>query len=477
MRTLEQCETANAPEMRRRRDFFRVRIPNGVHKRDIYSDLMRLILPAALEFILIQMVNMFDQIQVGVLGEHALSAVGLATQVRLVYVALYFAINVGVTALVARAVGEGKRDEPVRYLENGLLIIFILAVTTSTLGLFFTEEILRLFGVPDERTLIAATEYLQICMIGYIPLAMASTITAALRGVGNTRAPLIYNTAANVVNVVLNWLLITGRCGFPALGMRGAAIATAIGQLMMFVLGVAACYNPKNGLRIRFQRLLLNPERKYIEPMLRIGVPAMGEQLTLRLGVTMFTRTVASLGSTLYAAHSVCTNIHSLSFLTGMAFSVASTTLCGQSLGKRRPDVAVLYCNYSCRLNLLVSAGMMAVFILLGEPLMRLYSQDAALIAAGMGPLLIAALMQPFAGLFYVFSGALRGAADTRSVARITILATLGCRPILAYVAVFHLGWSLIGVWIALALDQVLCVILLALRYTSYRWVTILDKN
>jgi len=196
-----------APERKKTKSalaIFRIQCPEDTDKKSIYRNLLRLIWPAAIEFFLLQLVNMFDQIQVGSLGETALAAVGLATQINLLFVSSFVAVNIGVTALVARAWGGGHREEVPRLLRHGLLLTAVLAAPTAVLGILFADKVLLLMNAPDAVTLRLGTDYLRICLIGFVPVALTSTITAALRGSGNTRTPMFYNLLANAINIFLN---------------------------------------------------------------------------------------------------------------------------------------------------------------------------------------------------------------------------------------------------------------------------------
>ena len=164
-------------------------------------------------------------------------------------------------------------------------------------------------AVPD------ATVYLRIQMVGFIPFALTSTITATLRGVGNSRTAMVYNLVANVVNVIANYLLIHGHFGFPRLEVAGASLATIIGQGVAFLMAVYVVLKGENYLHLRL-RDGFAPVAADIKSIFNIGLPAMVEQLLMRAGVVVFIRTVASLGTIAFATHNIAMNIQALSFMT-----------------------------------------------------------------------------------------------------------------------------------------------------------------
>jgi len=464
--------------LRGARDFFAIRLPHSVTKGMLYRDLLRLILPTGVEYGLLQLTGMFDQMQVGSIGEYAVAAVGVASQIKSIFMTLFVAANIGVTASIARVVGEGRDEESSWYLENGIVISGAISAIVTCLGFLLAKPLLRLAGAPDERTLSLGIEYLRICMIGFIPLAFTSTVTAALRGAGNAKASLVYSVTANCINIFLNWLLIQGNWGFPQMGVRGAAIATVTGQIIAGALAFVSCRHSKKGVRFSVSGILRRVQRRYLRVILQIGLPSMLEQIVLRTGIAMFTRVVASLGTVLYAAHTICISIQALTFMTGMSFSVAMTTLAGQSMGKGRQDMAALYAKYCVRISMTVSVLLMAVYYFLGERIIGLYNGDPRIVAAGIEPLRIVAIIQPFTAFLYVFGGALRGVGDTKYVAFVMMITTFVCRPAIAFIAIRVLGVGLKGAWWALSVDQIIGAIFTIAHFVSGKWkITMIEEE
>ena len=449
----------------------------GVNRKRIYSDLLHLIIPAAIEYVLLQFVGMFDQIQVGVLGEHALSAVGLSSQIRVLFMTVFQGINVGVTALVARSAGQGRRSDFFVILKQGVKLCIIVFIPLMILSLLFLDGILTVFNCPSEQTRIYAYDYLRIGIIFSLPAFVTMSITAALRGAGDVRTPLFYNVLANVLNVFLNWVMITGKLGFPRLEVRGAAIATVISQFVAAVIAVVVVISRKRkSNRRQTSELSENDIRLYTKGIVVIGLPTMFEQLVMRIGMAVFTSIAASLGATLYAAHSVSLNIQQLTFMSGMAFSVASTTLAGQSVGAGRKDMAVIYTWHCAKLCLAFSLVLSAVYAFLGKELIGIYTTNTDIIKAGIVPLRMVAFTQPLIAFQYVFGGAFKGNGDTKATAVIGVISSFICRPLFAYLGVYVWNLGLVGAWIGLTVDQALCSCLLIKRFISCKWLHSMDS-
>ncbi len=456
---------------------FHTVLPEDVTRRDIFRTLIRLIVPAAIEYALLQTVNMFDQIQVGTAGAYATNGVGMVNQIKLLFMTGFVAINIGVTALAARAEGQKNRPRVVELFRHGLLLSFLFSAICSVFAWIFAEPILRWIGAPDEQSFAEGLIYFRICIFGFVPAAITSTVTATLRGIGDTKTSLYYNVVANAVNVLLNWILIGGNLGAPALGIAGAAIATVAGLCIAFLLSCAVFLTGRYGLKIEGRSFLQAYSRTEFVDILRIGIPTMIEQFIVRIGLAAFTKIVSTLGTTLYAAHTICINIQHLTFMNGMAFSVAATTMAGQCLGAGRPRLAATYSQYCARICCLFSLLLSATYALLGRYLIAVYNPDPAIIAAGIVPLRLMALLQPLTALQYVYSGAIRGAGDTKRIAWIVILTTFFIRTLVAYGLVIRLGIGLNGAWLAMVADQSLCSLLISLLFYSGKWVHYFDPK
>lgn len=448
------------------------RLPEGITSRMLYSDVVRIAWPSLIELTLTQLTSMVDLMMVGRLGPWAITAVGLTVQPKFLLMTMFVAMNVGSTALVARYRGAGEPDKANEILRQGLLLTFVLSLLASVLGYIYAEPLIRFMGAADAETLVGGTTYLQIQMIGFVVMALTSTITATLRGVGSTRVAMIYNLVSNVVNVILNYLLINGHWGFPRLELAGASLATIIGQGVAFILALRVILRGDHYLHLRFRSGCFRPQWHHLRNIFDIGIPAMVEQLVMRAGIIVYARTVASLGTLVYATHQIAMNIQAMSFMTGQAFAVSATSLVGQSLGKKRPDMAESYSNHTRRLGMTISLILAGIFFFFGRQIVTLYSDDPVIIAQGARILKLVALIQPFQSSQFILAGALRGAGDTRATAVITFLTVLLVRPGLALLTINRFGWGLDGAWIALVADQLLRSLLVLIRYNSGKWKT-----
>lgn len=444
-------------------------LPEGVTDKMLYSDVVRIAWPSLVELLLVQLTSMVDLMMVGQLGAMAISAVGFTTQPKMLLSTMFMALNVGTTALVARSRGAGNQERARLVLRQALMMNFLMGVVFSVLGFTFAEELVRFMGAKTDTTVANAVIYLRIQMVGFLSLSLTSAITASLRAIGNSRTTMMYNTVANAVNVVFNFLLIEGRFGFPRWEVAGASIATVMGQVVAMIMAFVVVSRKDSYIRVQISKGF-KPHRETLGNIFRIGIPSMVEQLIMRAGVILYTRTVATLGDVLMATHQICMNIQAITFMNGQAFAVSATSLVGQSLGKKRGDMAAFYANRTQRIGMLVSFLLgLCIFVFAGD-LIGIYADDAFMIASGTQVLRMVAIIQPLQAAQFIMAGVLRGAGDTRYTAMVTFVTVLLIRPAIAAYAVSVLEWGLVGAWVAMVADQLMRTVLVLLRYNSGKW-------
>ncbi|MCL2095397.1 MAG: MATE family efflux transporter [Oscillospiraceae bacterium] len=417
------------------------------------------------------LVGMIDTVMVGGLGAYAIAAVGLTNQPRFLFMALFFAMNVGVTAVVSRRKGEGNRSGANVCLFQSILITGAMSVAVGILAVALSGQMLLLAGAKDDA-ILPATQYFQI-VSSFMPVtALTMAVNAAQRGVGNTSIAFRSSVSANLVNMTMNYLLIEGRFGFPRLEVRGAAIATVIGNCVGLLIALLSLIPKDSYLNFRLFGKL-SPDIPTITSISRIGGNAVVEQIFLRVGFMLYARVIADLGTSAFAAHQISMQMLGLTFTIGDGLAVACSSLVGQNLGKKRPDLSIIYGKIGQRLALCASAVMFSVAILSRYAFAGMFTDDPALIEVCAGILIIMAVIQPFQTSQVVMAGSLRGAGDTRFVA-ITMLFTVAImRPLCGYLFAVTFGWGLAGAWYAILVDQILRLYLLQKRFGGGKWIGI----
>lgn len=451
------------------------KLPDGVDKGMMRSDILTIALPSLVELVLTSLTSMADQIMVGrlpgQLGVQALSAVGLCMNPKFILMTALMAINTGTTAVVARYRGMGNQEKANQTFKQSLIFNIFLSAIMMVIGVVFARELIGLIagnGI-SETTVEYAVTYFRIQMYGFIPLMMTNTVTSTLRAIGDSKMPMVYNTIANVVNLFFNYGLIYGKMGMPEMDVAGASLATVIGQCVAFVIAMYIMFSKKRYVYIDFKEKT-GYNKTIMSNVLGIGLPSMLEQLCLRIGIIIYSRIVASLGDISYATHMVCMNIQSLTFMSGMAFQNSATTLMGQSLGRRRLDMADNYTRMTRNISFWISCIIGVVLALFGGQIVNIYNSTPEIVEMGGKLLAIVAITQPFQSSQFVTTGALRGAGDTKYPAVVIFICTLIVRSVLGYIFVIQLDMGLIGAWFAIVVDQLLKTAMIFARYNTGKW-------
>lgn len=438
--------------------------------REIYSTHFQLAWPCALESVLVSLIGSIDTMMVGGIGSAAIAAVGITNQPKFILLALIFSLNAGVTAVIARRKGQGDIDGANRCLRQCVLITLALSLLMGAIGIVFARPIL-LFAGAGQDIIDDATSYFQIIMVSVVFMSLSLTINAAQRGVGNTKISMRTNICANIFNIIFNYLLINGIWIFPKLGVRGAAVATVIGNLVGCLMSIFSLYYRSEFLHIRGYSWRF--DKKTMRSILSIGGSALVEQICLRIGFFLYAKIVAVLGTTAFATHQICMNILNLSFAFGDGLSIASSSLVGQSLGQKRPDLAIIYGKTGQRMAFCISTVLMLIFFFGRRFLVGLFTTETAVIEMGVPLMIIIAFSTHIQTSQVVFSGCLRGAGDTKFVALTSFLSVGILRPLISWLLCFPLNLGLIGTWVGLIFDQLLRLLLNMTRFKSGKWTKI----
>ncbi len=452
----------------------RKQLPDTITSRELYRDIVQIAWPSLCELFLTSLVSMVDTMMVGGLGNGAISAVSIATQPKFLFMNLFMALNTGTTAMVSRARGMQNRDRADRIIRQSLVFVTFIGFISAILGYIFAEPMIRFMANKglEDSIIRQGTQYLRIQFLFFPFLSWGSVITAALKGSGQAKPSMVYNTIANLVNICFNWLFINGNLGFPRLEVAGASLATGIGQVVSCSIAMWCIFSGRFYCTMRLKNLL-KFDKDVISGILKVGIPSMIEQLIMRFGVIMYTRMVSALGSVNYATHNIAMNIQSMSFMIGQGFAVSSTSLVGQSLGKKRPDMAEHYSRRCRNLGFYVAVVIAVLFFILRRQLVWLYSKEAEVISIGAYLMIYVAILQPFQANQFILGGSLRGAGDTKFTAMVMLITIVGIRTLLGYLLIQVLELELTGAWIALCADQIARSFIIMGRYNRGKWKTI----
>lgn len=433
-------------------------------RREIRTNLV-LAVPVMLSQLGHVMMGVADNVMVGNLGATSLAAAGLANVAFNVLLLFGIGVSYAITPLVAQADGEKDTAGVSNILKHGLAINFLTGCLLATL-VFFGKNILHLIGQPQDVVTLSIP-YLNIVTVSIIPVLIFQTFRQLSEGLSNTRLAMVIVLSANVLNIVLNYLLIYGHLGFPALGLNGAGYATLISRVAM---GLAIAWYVYQSRTFRAYRLgfqFRNYSRKLFSKMLHIGVPA-GLQFIFEVAAFDFSLVMMGwIGTQALAAHQIAINLATISYMTTSGLAAAATIRVGQELGKN--DIARLRhaAFVIIRMALVWMSGWAVLFIVGRGALPALYVQDAEVLKIAAPLVVIAGLFQLSDGLQVVAVGALRGLQDVKIPSLLIFISYWVIALPLGYWMAFVLGWGAIGIWSGLLIG--LTLVACAVTYRFHR--------
>lgn len=452
---------------------YRKKLDNEIDLDDktVVSNVLKVAWPSTLEALFIALISSVDTIMVATLGHAAISAVGIVNQPRMLMLAPIMALNMAVTVIVSRRKGQNNREGANFILRNSLIISFLLALFLNLLGFVFAQPLLRFAGA-NQQYLTDATNYLKIICIGNFFYSLSLTITAAQRGSGNTKISMITNLSANIVNIIFNYLLINGIWFFPRLEVVGAAIATAIGNVVALMIAIYSVTHDESFLFLNLrEKWSLQKENVY--QIFTIGLPSLVEQVFLRIGFFIFVKQVFSLGTIASSSHQITMNVMSLSFSLGDGLAIAATALVGRSLGQKKTDLAKLYGKSVQHVGRVLAVCLVIITVVFRYQIIGLFSDLEEIVEIASTLFLIMAALLYFQMSQVITIGSLRGAGDVRFVAGLSMVSIMLIRPGLTQLFAYGLGYGIVGAWIGTFIDQLVRWSASLIRYNSGKWVDV----
>jgi multidrug resistance protein, MATE family len=426
--------------------------------------------PVVIEMGLHTFVWIFDTAMVMRLGAREATAVEFGAIILFNSLFILGALGIGANSLVARYTGAGELKTAAKTGGQALSISFLITLVFTAICIvgyqYFFSAIIK-----DSITVALAEEYFYYALVSggfaLLPLVVASGI---IRGVGNTRVPMIIALIANTYNVIGDYLLIFGNYGFPALGVKGAALATGSAQLIALILSLGYLLLHRGILPFDWQSLF-PLDKAIINKVLKLSIPAGAEELT-NSGSRMITAGwITILGPVAFAANAAAIAAEAFSFMPGQAFAIAATTLVGQRLGAGFVKQARDSGYWAVVLATILMSLFGLIFFFMPYLVMSLFDPpDPEVLRLGILCLQIAAFEQPFIAISMGFSGALKGLGDTRGPFKIGLYTNLLLRLPLIYAAIYIWQLEIYHIWWITAFQYAVSSLLLYMRYRKKDW-------
>jgi putative MATE family efflux protein len=437
--------------------------------QNLKGQLKSLTLPVFIEISLVMLLGAVDTVMLSRYSDNSVAAVGLDNQLISLIFLVYQFFSMGATILCAQYIGGKLQKRLVQVVGVAIIVNIILGISVSAILYFLAEPILHIMGLRPEL-MGDGLIYLKITGVMSFFQAISLTFSASLRSAGKVKYPMIVTGIVNILNIFGNYVLIFGKFGFPQLGVEGAALSTAISR------GIATILLCIIHFRVHIHRFPIS----YFKPfpwaefrnLLKIGIPAMSEELSYCLSQVVITYFINKIGNEALAARTYCVNIIMFTYLFCTSITQAGDILVGHLVGQLHHRAAFILGNYFYKLSLIITISASFVLVLFSKPILQLLTDNPEIIRISIWVLFIDLFLE-FGRVSNIFAcGTLRATGDAVYPLIVGVIFQWSIAVGLSYVIGIPLGYGLIGMWIGFAIDENIRGMILTRRWRSLKWVT-----
>jgi putative MATE family efflux protein len=409
-----------------------------------------------------QLYNTVDSIIVGkFLGKEALAAVGTSFPIIFLLVSLIMGVTMGSTILISQYFGAKDMNKVKKTIDTAYITLFFASIFITILGLIISGPILKFINVPEE-VFSQSKEYLNITFIGLIGMFGYNSVSAILRGLGDSKTPVYFLIISSIINIFLDLLFILQF----NMGVGGAAWATIISQGISFILAVIYLNKHHKVFKISIKNLEF--DKNILKQSIQIGLPSGVQQMVFSFGMMMLQGLINGFGGNTMAAFAAASKIDSFASMPIMNFGAAISTFVGQNIGANKPERVKKGLNTTLIMSTIMSMGISATLVLLGKPLVGIFTNEPQVIVEGANYINIVAPFYFVVGGMFIINGVHRGAGEAIFPMIISILSLWLIRIPAAYFLSSVLGSN--GIWWSIPAGWTFGAIVTVIYYRSGRW-------
>ena len=410
-----------------------------------------------------QMYNTVDSIIVGkYVGDSALAAVGAAGPILNLMLLLFMGISTGAGILVAQYFGARRKEDLSKAVGTCLTLTLIASAIIMVVGPLVTRPLMTLLGTPPD-VYDMAVDYLVIICVGIVGCGYYNIISGILRGMGDSITPLLFLIVACVLNIFLD-IVFVANFGMAA---AGVALATVIAQAISAVLCVWRLLRMTDVVHI--SRRTLIPDRLMTRETVRLGLPSGLTQAIFSMAAIVVQALTNTFGTNVIACSIVVMRVDGFAMMPNFTFGMAMTTFVGQNVGARRLDRVREGVREGLRAGLIIAAVLVALILIFGEGLMRMFTNTEEVIRLGVHMMQILAVGYIAMAVTQSLSGVMRGAGDTMTPMWISVITTVVIRTPIAYLLAYLTG-SPDSLFISLLISWVMGAVITSVCYRRGRW-------
>ena len=429
--------------------------------------LFHLTWPIFLEFFLFMLMGLADTFMLSAVSDDAVAGVGTANQYIQIAILLLGVIGTGASITVSQYIGAFKLIDATKIAALSISLNFVVGLIMSGLFLIFSGDIMELMNLQGP-VLQYAQSYLAIVGGFLFFQALITTAAAIIRVQGWTKQAMYVSLGMNVVHVILNYLLIFGKFGFPELGVEGAAWSSVISRALAAIVFI---WLLTQALEVKVKvKNFITWSSDYIRKILFIGIPSAFEQILYQTAQIVLLYYVTYLGAESLTARQYAMNISMFIYLFALAIGTGTAIIVGRYVGGGEKDLAYDQVWRSLKAALAVAVGMVIIVTIFRYPLMSVFTDNEEIIQIGASVLVLSFLLETGRTFNITIINALRASGDARFPVKIGFVSMICISLSVGYFFVFVLDMGLVGVWLAIAIDEWIRAILVLIRWKSRKW-------
>lgn len=406
--------------------------------------------------------NLVDAIYVGRLSAEAIAGVSLAFPIMFFIGAVAAGIGVGATSLISRYIGAKEVERADNVAEHALLVALVMGVVFTILGMIFGKNLLELMGAGS--LLGIAWDYMGVIFLGSAFIMVFMIVNSIFRGEGDTKTPMIFMIVATVTNIILDPIFIF----LLHMGVKGAAIATVISNMVGCVSIVTGFMRGKSSIRIQPMDFHFN--FGILKKIFSIGIPSSIAQISMSISAFIMMRIVAYFGAYAIAAFGIVARLDSVAVLPALGLMVALVPIMGQNIGAKKIERAEKSAYITAAIAAVFSGLVGILFFSFPSMFISIFNTHQEVINYGVSYLRIVPLAYAFIGINICISGAFLGSGNAVTSLFFTLLRVIILVIPLALLFAFVLNWGIIGIWLAALISIIVSAVSSFLWFRTGRW-------
>lgn len=443
---------------------------NRLKNNKFLFTIITLVIPITLQSLISSSLNMVDNLMIGSLGESSIASVGLVNQYFFVFMLALSGINAGAGIFMSQFWGRKNISNIRKMLGLDLVLSIIVSILFFIPAFIFPETIMRIF-VKDTEVINLGIQYLKIISITFIFTSITQAYSTTLRCIGIAKSPMYGSLIGILVNATLNWVLIFGNLGFPALGVVGAAIATSMARFIEMIYIIICAYKTNDVIRSKVKEIF-SFDYDFIRVYFQTSSSVIINELVWSLGLTVYLMIYSKIGISAVASMQISSTINNMFMVLSMGLASAAAIIIGNKIGAGEEDVAI---DYATKLGILAPIiGLFSGLALwFASPLIvNVFKINPDTIKMTINVLKIMALFAPlrfFNALMIV--GVFRGGGDTKYSMLVQLGGIWAYAIPTAYIGAVYFKLPLEGVFFIICLEDVIKVFFEARRLRSKKWI------